>query len=85
MNENDARALVVRTLRRIAPEADVERLDPSAEFRAELDIDSMDFLNFVIGLHEATGFDIPEADYERLETLGGCIVYLSEHVSAVSR
>ncbi len=82
MNANDARSLVNRTLRRIAPEADLDSLDPKVAFREQLDIDSMDFLNFVIGLHEATGFDIPESDYEKLETLGGCIEYLARLSSA---
>ena len=76
MNEQDARSLVLRTLGRITPEADLESLEPDIEFREQLDIDSMDFLNFIIGLHEATGFDIPEADYGKLETLDSCVAYL---------
>jgi acyl carrier protein len=35
----------------------------------------MDFLNFVVALHEKTGIDIPEADYPRLRTLDGAIAY----------
>ena len=82
MNDHEAKSLILRTLRRIAPEADLESLEPDVELREQLDIDSMDFLNFVIGLHEATGFDIPEADYERLETLESAIEYLVRKVSA---
>ena len=44
--------------------------------REQLDIDSFDFLNVVIGLHEALGVDIPEADYPKLATLDGAIDYL---------
>jgi acyl carrier protein len=36
----------------------------------------MDLLNFVIELHRATGIDIPERDYPKLETLAGCVAYL---------
>jgi len=43
-----------------------------------LDIDSMDFLNFVVALHEKLGVDIPETDYPQLMTLDGAIQYLSE-------
>jgi acyl carrier protein len=46
----------------IAPEADLGALPPDRDLRESLDIDSMDFLNFVISLHEKLGVDIPEAD-----------------------
>ena len=36
----------------------------------------MDFLNVVVGLHEATAVEIPEADYPRLFTLTGMAAYL---------
>jgi acyl carrier protein len=42
----------------------------------------MDFLNFVIGLHERLGVDIPEADYPRLTTVADCIAYLSQRSAA---
>ena len=38
----------------------------------------MDFLNLIIGIHERTGVAIPEEDYPLLETLDGCIRYLTE-------
>ena len=53
-----------------------------ADLREELDIDSMDFLNFVIGLHERTGIDVPERDYPKLATLAGCVSYLSAAAAA---
>ena len=45
--------------------------------RDQLDIDSMDFLNFVIAVNERTGIDIPESDYGALATLNGCVAYLA--------
>jgi acyl carrier protein len=79
MNDADLNRIVRTVLAQIAPEADLETLDPDADLHMELDIDSMDFLNFVIGLHEATGVEVPERDYPRLSTLGGCIEYLRVH------
>jgi acyl carrier protein len=71
---------IVRTvLSGIAPEADVEALDADVELNEQIDIDSMDFLNFVISLNAATGVDIPERDYPKLATLDGCIEYLQSH------
>ena len=44
--------------------------------REALDIDSMDFLNFVSAIHHRFGLDIPELDYPKLATLAGAIDYL---------
>jgi acyl carrier protein len=76
MNEDEIRATVVRVLRQVAPEADPQTLDAGVDLREQLDIDSMDFLNFIIGLHEATGIDIPERDYPKLGSLDECVTYL---------
>jgi acyl carrier protein len=76
MKPEEARRITLEALGAIAPEADFAGLDPGAELRETLDLDSMDFLNFVIGVHEATGIDIPESEYRRLSTLEGCIAYL---------
>ena len=81
MTTDEIRTTVLRVLGRIAPEADLASLAPNVEFRDQLDIDSFDFLNFVIGLHEALGVDIPEADYPRLATLEGAVAYLEDALS----
>ena len=77
MKSNDIRVSVLRALGGVAPEADLEQILPDVGFREQLDIDSMDFLNFVIALHKELGVDIPEKDYPKLATLQGCIEYLS--------
>jgi acyl carrier protein len=61
-----------------APEADPARVKPDVSFRDQLDLDSMDVLNFVIALHQALGVDVPEVDYPKLATLDGCVEYLAE-------
>lgn len=82
MRDEEIRVAVIASLRKVAPEADASTLDPSTEFRDQLDIDSMDFLTFVIGLHEATGVDIPERDYPKLSSLDGAVSYLGAKVPA---
>lgn len=76
MTAAEIRQLVLDTLAAIAPEADLAHLPGDAALREELDLDSMDFLNFVTALHERTGTDIPEADYPSLSTLDGAAAYL---------
>ena len=77
MTQDELRKTVLDTLGDIAPEADLGALPPHKDLREELDIDSMDFLNFVIALHEKLGVDIPEADYPQLVTLDGAVGYLA--------
>ncbi len=77
MTPDEIRGVVLRTLGTIAPEADLGRLNPEAGLRDQLDIDSVDFLNFVIALHKELHVDIPEKDYPKLATLRGCVEYLT--------
>jgi acyl carrier protein len=76
MNEDQIKGTVLRVLGRIAPEADLTRIRADESFRDQLDIDSMDFLNFVIGLHKEFKIEIPEADYPKLATLDSSVEYL---------
>lgn len=79
MNEQEARNAILAVLGTIAPEADLSQLEPDVELRDQLDIDSMDFLNFAIGLEERTGIAIPEDDYALVSTLEDCTTYLLDH------
>jgi acyl carrier protein len=76
MTETEARTVIWDILSGIAPEADPSSVAGDGDLREALDLDSMDFMNFVVGLHERTGIDIPEADYPRLRTMDGAIAYL---------
>ena len=64
----------------IAPEADLSQVGDGEDLRDALDLDSMDFLNFVIGLSEGSGRAIPEAQAPRLRTLQGVVEVLSATV-----
>lgn len=80
MTNAEIEATVLRTLGEIAPEADLARVKPDVSFRDQLDIDSMDFLNFVIALHERLHIEIPETDYPKVATLTGCVEYLASRL-----
>ena len=75
MKDAELRRLVEEVLADIAPEADVASVGRGEDIRQALDLDSMDFLNLVIGLHQRTGVDVPEADYAKLFTLDGMAAY----------
>ncbi|GAB4165805.1 MAG: hypothetical protein Fur0039_02170 [Rhodocyclaceae bacterium] len=76
MNETEIRAGVIAALKGIAPEIDELRLDAGAPLRDQIDLDSMDWLNVILALHERFHADIPEADYGRLATLDEIVAYL---------
>jgi len=76
MSDDAINDTVLDVLGRIAPEADLGTIDPGEPLREQLDLDSVDFLNFVIGLHERLGIDIPEADYGKLASIDGAVAYL---------
>jgi acyl carrier protein len=75
MNESEIKALVAEVLGGIAPEADLGTIGDDEDMRLALDLDSMDFLNMIVGLHERTGVDVPESDYPKLFTLAGIVDY----------
>ncbi len=68
--------LILATLTTIAPEADPDRLDPVRAFRDQIELDSVDFLNFVLTLEKRLERHIPEIHYPRLSSLKGCLEYL---------
>ena len=84
MRRNDITAVLIDELGRIAPEIDASRLDPNAELREDLDIDSMDFLNLVTALSERLKLDIPEIDYPKLATFGHAVDYLAQRLGAAA-
>ena len=76
MSEVEIRRAVRDALSSVAPEADFDAIDPAKDLRDQIDIDSVDFLNIVIGLHKELHIEIPDADMPKLTTLKGCIAYL---------
>jgi acyl carrier protein len=73
---------VLEALAEVAPELDEATLDVRRPFREQLDLDSIDFLRFVVALSKKSGADIPERDYLRLTTVESCAQYLDEAPAA---
>jgi acyl carrier protein len=73
----EARELLAEVFSRFAPEVDFAAIDPRADLREQLDIDSLDFLNALVAIHERTGVDVPESDYAQVATLGAAAAYLA--------
>jgi acyl carrier protein len=71
------RSAVLASIVTVAPEVDAATISDDESLRDELDLDSMDFLNVVQGIHDRTGIDVPERDYPQLATLGSAVDYLA--------
>ena len=84
-SEETLRATILDSLLSVAPDIDPAALDPRLEFREQFDFDSMDYLNFVLGLHRALGVDVPETEYSQLASLDACVAYLTRALGAAAQ
>ena len=82
MNASEIRSVALATLLSIAPEVEADALRGDRPLRSQVDLDSMDWLNFLLGLHEKLKVEIPEADYARLVTLDDVVAYLQHKLAA---
>lgn len=77
MDDTALRHKTLAILQTIAPEIEPDEIVGSRTLRSQVDLDSMDWLNFLIALHEQMKVEIPEADYARLVTLDDIVAYLA--------
>jgi acyl carrier protein len=75
-DEGEIRASVLRALHQVAPDVDIAHLDPARDLRRQADLDSVDLLRFVVALHDELGIEVPDEDYEELDTLDRAVAYL---------
>jgi acyl carrier protein len=80
VDEPEIRAGVIAAIQAVAAEIEPEALDAQRPLREQVDLDSMDWLNVIVGLHQRFGVDVPEADYARLDTLGTIVAYLARRI-----
>lgn len=82
MDADSLRQVLFAALRPIAPEASPEEVRGDLPLRDQIDLDSMDFLHFVLALHDRLGIDIPESDYPQLTTIDAIVAYLQRRQRA---
>lgn len=83
MTPTEIETLVLQIISKIAPESNLENLNPDVRFRDQFDFDSVDFVNLIEQLQQALQSKIPEIDYPQLATLNGCRAYLGEKPPSV--
>jgi acyl carrier protein len=82
VNDTEIRNRVLATIKSVAPELEEGELRAEKPLRDQIDLDSMDWLNVLVALHEKLGVDIPEADYGKLVTLNDLVGYLGAKLAS---
>lgn len=80
MTRDEIRSTLLSCLTDVAPEIADEEIEDDADLRDELDLDSMDILRWVQGIHKALGVEIPEEDYGKMTSLEGAVSYVAARV-----
>jgi len=76
MDAKKIQSEVIAVLVAVAPEVEVETLDPARNFRDQYEFDSIDFVELMLKLETHLGITIPQADYPKLSSLDGAVRYL---------
>lgn len=79
MSDTDVRGQVVEELLSIAPEIEEADLSDTELLRDQVDLDSMDWLNFLVRLHKRFEVEIPESEYASLRTINDLTSYITAH------
>ena len=77
MTGEEVREVVLNIIADIAPDEDVQSVNDEVSLRDQLDLDSMDFLDIVMELRKRHKIEVPQEDYPNLDTLSGCVSYLT--------
>jgi acyl carrier protein len=74
----DTRREILSVLTTLAPEVDAADIRDDVLLRDQVDLDSMDWLNFLIGIHKRLHVAVAEKDYASLRTLADVVRYVEE-------
>ena len=85
MTRVEVRNQVVQALASVAPEVDPASLQMDVGLRDQVDLDSMDFLRFIIEVHRQFDVEVPETDYQHFATLNGAVDYVSARIGAAAK
>lgn len=78
MTEPEARAVIFAALGEVAPEIDPGSISADTDLTEQLDLDSMDYLHWLVGINAATGIEIPDRDAAHFMTIDGAAKYLCD-------
>jgi len=81
MNTENIEQLIIEAIQEVAPEIEQDDIDMDEDLREECDLDSMDFLNYLMALKQSTGISIVETDYSQVSTFNEMLSYLAKRLN----
>ena len=84
MAPEEIRTAIIEILEDIAPDEDLSNLNDDQAFRDQLELDSMDFLDFVMELRKRYRVQVPEEDYVNLNSMTSTVTYLTPKMENVT-
>jgi acyl carrier protein len=72
---------VEKAILRVAPEAELDQVEPDEGLRAALDLDSLDFLAVVENVAMLTGVSVPESDYLTVDSMDGFVAFVARRMA----
>ena len=85
MTNPEIREEILEILESIAPDEDLTNIDDSVNFRDQLELDSMDFLDIVMELRKRHRIQIPEDDYVQLASMNSTVAFLEPLMKDIER
>ena len=79
--QQNTQQIILEAIQEVAPEIEQDDIDMDEDIREECDLDSMDFLNYLIALKKSTGVSIAEGDYTQVNTFNKMLSYLSDKLA----
>ncbi|MGE0552825.1 MAG: acyl carrier protein [Gemmatimonadales bacterium] len=80
MTPEAIRRVVLTALVEVAPDVDLSDLSDDRPLREQVEIDSYDFMQLLVAIHARLGVDVPERDYDQVDTLPRMIAYLGSRL-----
>jgi len=75
LESDEIRAGVRAAIEVVAPGTDWQRIEPSRPLREQVDLDSLDWLNFIAEVGERLSVHVPASDYAQFESLDSVLAY----------
>jgi acyl carrier protein len=70
------RSKIIDALLAVAPDIEDGKIDDSSPLQEIYGLDSADFMNFLVRIHNLFGIDIPAKDYGSFGTIEGAVEYI---------
>lgn len=80
MNIEDIKKTIIKEILNIAPDIEEDEIEGDENIQESLEIDSFDFLKILTALNEDLGVEVPESDYDKVETLNKMAEYFAQRV-----